>query len=126
LWDAPSTGGRVKQGGCNSIDDPLGGQKLSASFSYQGGPAAAQVSDARLIGLVSLDVTSVRLLMSDGTLRNIPMRRTPAVSSSAGTFRAFAYRLRNSDLKRGIGPTAVLALDSSDNEIDRQETGFAE
>ncbi len=125
LWDAPSASSRQRQGGCDRIDDPLGGRKLSASLSYDGGPEANQVSDARLIGLVAMDVASSQVLMSDGTRREIPLKRAAAVATAAGSFRAFGYRFRAIDLKRGIGPKAVLALDAAGKEIDRQTTGFA-
>jgi hypothetical protein len=124
LWDAPSASSQARRGGCNSIDDPLGGAKLSASLAYEGGPAARQVTSARLIGLVSLGVASVQVLMSDGTRRAVPMRRQAAVASVAGSFRAFGYAFAVSDLERGLGPIAVLALDSRGVEIDRQTTGF--
>ena len=124
LWDAPAGGGIQRRGGCNSLDDPLGGSELSASLSYEGGPEAKQVTDARLIGLVSVDVDSAHVLMSDGTRRSLPLKRDTAVASAAGRFRAFGYRFRPSDFRRGVGPVRVVALDSSGNEIDRQATGF--
>ena len=124
LWDAPSASSLERKGGCNSIDDPLGGSKLSASLSYEGGPEAAKVAEARLIGLVARDVASVQVLMSDGTHRIVPMRRQIALASAAGAFRAFGYQFSATDLAKGLGPTAVLALDSSGKVIDRQATGF--
>jgi hypothetical protein len=124
LWDAVSGTARARQGGCNPAGDPLGGSKMFISLAYEGGPAADQVADARLIGLVAQDVVSVRVLMTNGALRNIPMKRAVAVSSGAGSFRAFGYRFTASDLRRGFGPTAVLALDASGRELERQTTGF--
>ena len=124
LWDAPASGGSDRRGGCNSIDDPLGGAQLSASLSYDGGPETTRVTEARLIGLVSLKVGSVQVVMSDGTRRVVPMSRGPAVASSAGRFRAFGYRFSPSDFKRGVGPAVILALDTNGREIDRQTTGF--
>lgn len=124
LWDAPVATPRARQGGCNQSDDPLGGRKMFISLSYEGGPVVEKVSDARLIGLVARDVASVQVLMTDGAVRNVPMKRAVAVSSAAGSFRAFGYRFRTSDLGRGLGPTAVLALDASGRELDRQTTGF--
>lgn len=125
LWDAPSADSSQRQGGCDSLDDPLAGRNLSASLSYEGGPAARRVTDARLIGLVAPEVAAVQVLMSDGTHRVVPMRRQVAVATSAGRYRAFGYRFEPGDFRRGVGPVAVLALDSSGAEIDRQETGFA-
>jgi hypothetical protein len=126
LWDAPSASPLGRQGGCNPSEDPLGGRKMFISLSYEGGPAAEQVSDARLIGLVARDVASVQLLMNNGAIRTIPLKRALVVSSAVGAFRAFGYRLTTADLRRHLGPTAVLALDSRGKEIDRQVTGFAE
>lgn len=125
LWDAPAAGSQQRQGGCDSLDDPLAGGKLSASLSYEGGPGAERVTDARLIGLIALDVVSVQVLMSDGTRRTVPVPRQIAVATAAGRYRAFGYRLVPSDFKRGVGPIAVLALDARGEEIDRQATGFA-
>jgi hypothetical protein len=125
LWDAPASGGPNRQGGCNSIDDPLGGAKLSASLSYQGGPAADRVSEARLIGLVASDVASVQVLMSDGTRRQVPMRREAAVALEATSFRAFGYRFDPADFARGVEPKVVLALNARGEEVDRQTTGFS-
>jgi hypothetical protein len=124
LFDAPTSNPRFGGGGCNSADDPLGGRELSASLGYEGGPAAESVTDARLIGLVSSSVGSVRVEMTDGTYRSIPLRRGAAVSLPAGSLRVFGYRFKPSDLRQGIGPTAVVALDDEGAEIGRQPTGF--
>jgi hypothetical protein len=124
LWDAPVASPRARQGGCNRSDDPLGGRKMFISLSYEGGPAAEQVSDARLIGLVGREVASVQVLMTNGSVRTVPLKRAVAVSSAAGSFRAFGYRFTAADLKRHLGPTAVLALDASGRELERQTTGF--
>jgi hypothetical protein len=124
LWDAPVAAPRARQGGCNRADDPLGGRRMFISLAYEGGPGAEQVTDARLIGLVAQEVASVQLLMTNGAVRTIPMNRALAVSGAAGSFRAFGYRFATSDLRRGLGPTAVLALDASGRELDRQTTGF--
>jgi hypothetical protein len=40
-------------------------------------------------------------------------------------FQAFGYRMRRSDLRLGLEPVAVVALDSAGSEIARQTTGFA-
>lgn len=126
LWDAPSATALSRQGGCNPADDPLGGNKLRVSFAYDGGPAIRDVKDARLIGLATIDVASIQLVMTDGTRRDVAMKRTPAVSGLQGSYRAFGYRLKPSDLRQGVGPTVVLALDSAGKEIERQPTGFVE
>lgn len=124
LWEAASATSRERGGGCNSVDDPLGGRELSVSLGYDGGPSASTVTDARLMGLVSAKVSSVQVLMTDGSRRNVPMRATAGVAVQGGAYKVFGYRFASRDLERGIGPTAVLALDSSGREIDRQATGF--
>lgn len=121
LWDAPSATSRARQGGCNDADDPFAGRKLFVSLSYDGGPVAADVKDARLIGLVDSDVAKVEVLMTDGTRRAVVLRSATVGES---THRAFGYRFRRSDLRKGLGPTAVLALNQAGEEIDRQTTGF--
>lgn len=121
LWDAPSQSSTQKFGGCNPADDPLGSHPLSASFAYDGGPAPAEVSDARLIGLVAADVAHVEVRMSDGSSRELALHKVPA---SIGDFRVFAHRFGRADLKRGVTPTSVVALDANGNELDRQATGF--
>jgi hypothetical protein len=121
LWDAPSATSLARQGGCNPSDDPLGGKKLMASFAYEGGPAVEDVKDARLIGLAALDVTSVEVVMSDGTRRKLTLRKVPA---SAGEFRVFGHRFNRGELRGGATPTAVVALSEIGAEIDRQATGF--
>lgn len=120
LWDAPSATSRQRMGGCNPADDPLGGRSLSASLAYDGGPGAARVTDARLIGIVAANVASVQVLLKDGNERAITLHRIPR---SIGDFRAFGYRFKPSDIRNG-GPTAVVALDADGKELDRQATGF--
>ena len=124
LWDAPSASSRARQGGCNSVDDPLAGRKLTISLAYDGGPGVADVTDARLIGLVSPEAASVQVVMSDGTRRPIPMRREAAVALDGGGLRAFGYRFPRSDFQRGLGPTAVVALSAAGAELDRLTTGY--
>jgi hypothetical protein len=114
--EAPTTGG----GGCNPADDALGGEPLRASLAYDGGPAIESVRDARLIGLATGSVASVRIVMSDGSSRGVRLKR----STVGRDLQVFGFRLRKSDLKKGIGPIAVVALDASGNEIGRQTTGI--
>ncbi|MGH3136123.1 MAG: hypothetical protein ACRDPV_06490 [Gaiellaceae bacterium] len=121
LWDAPSASSQQRQGGCNSVDDPLGGSALSASLAYQGGPAVEDVQDARLIGLVSREVATVLVLMSDGTQREVRLRKAMLGSYE---YRAFGYRFKKSDLRGGVGPTAVIARAAAGTEIARQSTGI--
>lgn len=122
LWDAPSATSSKRLGGCNSADDPLGGRKLMVSFAYDGGPAPADVRDARLVGLVSSDVAEVQVLMSNGARLKMPLRNA---SIGDEEYRAFGHRINKADLRGGNGPTAVLALSKGGAEIDRQATGFA-
>lgn len=121
LWDAPSASSQQRQGGCNSVDDPLGGSALSASLAYDGGPAVEDVRDARLIGLASRDVATVQVLMSDGTQREMRLRKAMLESDE---YRAFGYRFKRSDLRRGVGPIAVIARTATGDEIARQSTGI--
>ena len=115
--DAPLTGG----GGCNPLDDPLGGSAISASLAYDGGPAIETVRDARLIGLAAAHVATVRVLMSDGSSRAVKLK---GVKVGSGELSVFGFRVRKSDLKKGNGPVAVVALDASGAEIGRQTTGI--
>jgi len=115
--DRPNTGG----GGCNPADDPLGGKHLSVSLAFDGGPALDAVRDARLIGLATESVSGVRILMTDGSSRAVKLK---SARVGAESFKAFGYRFRRSDLRNGIGPTAVVAFDASGAEIGRQATGI--
>jgi hypothetical protein len=121
VWDAPSATSRLRQGQCNSSDDPLGGRAVSASLAYDGGPAVEGVKDARLIGLASREAASVIVLMSDGSTRAVKLRR---IKVGSDEFQAFAYRFKNVDLEKGIGPTAIVANDTGGAEIGRQPTGI--
>jgi hypothetical protein len=121
LWDAPSAWSRQRGGGCNPADDPLGGSPITVSLAYDGGPAVAGVTDARLVGLAAGDVAAVDVLMSDHTRRGI---RLSGVEIGSLGLRAFGYRFRASDLRRGIAPVAVVALDASGAEVAREATGF--
>jgi hypothetical protein len=114
--DAPLAGG----GGCNAADDPLGGARVSASLAYDGGPAIEAVRDARLIGLAAADIASVGVLMSDGSSRSVRVQK----SSVGEDLQVFGYRIRRSDLKKGIGPVAVVGYDARGAELARQPTGI--
>jgi len=121
LSDAPVEHPNMGGGGCNPADDPLGGQHLSVSLAYDGGPALVAVRDARLIGLATDSVLSLRVLMTDGSRRTVKLK---SATVGADSFKAFGYRFKRSDLKNGIGPTAVVAFDASGVEIGRQATGI--
>jgi hypothetical protein len=122
LWEAPSATSRERSGGCNDAEDPLGGREVSISFGYDGGPAVADVKDATLIGLALPEVASVHVLMSDKTRREMRLKRA---SIAGDDYRAFGYRFKKADLRRGVAPTAVVALNDAGEEVDRQPTGFA-
>ena len=121
LWDAPAASPRELQGGCNSADDALGGGTVRASLGYEGGPAPEDVRDARIVGLARIDVQEVRIAMSDGTARRVALRR---VAIGSAEYRVFAHRIKPSDLRMGLGPVAVVAVDATGRELDRQTTGF--
>lgn len=121
ISDAPVGSPRTGGGGCNSADDPLGGSVFSASLAYEGGPAITGVTDARLIGLASVDVASMRVLMSDGSLRSIKLKKAKVGSDE---FQAFGFRFKKSDLEKGVGPAAVVAYDDDGVEIGQQPTGI--
>ena len=121
LFDAPSATSLQRGGGCNPSDDPLGGSAISASLAYEGGPAIEAVRDARLIGLAAGDVVRISVLMSDGSSREMKLKKAKV---GADEFVAFGYRFKKTDLRRGIGPTAIVAFDAGGVELGRQPTGI--
>jgi hypothetical protein len=121
VWEAPSATSRERGGGCNTADDPLNGRPLSFTLSYDGGPAVADVKSASLFGLVDSDVAQAMVLMSDGTQRAIRLQEANVPGTE---FRAFGFRFKKGDLRRGISPTAVIAIDANGAELDRQATGI--
>jgi len=123
LWDSPDTAAEEGTGGCNPVDDPLGGRKLFASITYDGGPSIATVHDARLSGLAAVDVDQVVVAMSDGSTRRVNLARPSTRAVAGADYRSFAYRVHEHDLRRGVTPVAVVALGASGVEIDRQATG---
>jgi hypothetical protein len=120
VWEAPSATSAERGGGCNSIDDPLNGKALSATLSYDGGPAISDVRSASIFGLAAVDVSRLRVLMRDGTFREIKLKKAKVGSNE---FQAFGYRLKKADLNRG-GPSAIVAYAAGGNEIGRQPTGI--
>ena len=121
VWDAASASSPDRQGGCNSIDEPLGGSAVSANLAYEGGPAIESVRDARLSGLASSSAASVVVLMSDGSERTLQLK---PVHLDAGDFTAFGYRFKKSDLGSGVGPIAVIVRAAGGKELGRQPTGI--
>lgn len=126
LWDSPDATARLGVGGCNPASDPLAGHELFVSLAYDGGPAVDTVRDARLSGLLAAHVDRVQVLMSDGSTRRVALSSAPTRSVADTDYRSFAYRIRQSDLRRGVTPVAVLALDATGAEIDRQTTGVGQ
>ena len=121
VWDAASASSPDRQGGCNSIDEPLGGSAVSANLAYEGGPAIESVRDARLSGLASSSAASVVVLMSDGSERTLSLK---PVHLNAGDLAAFGYRFKKPDLRSGVGPIAVIARAAGGKELGRQPTGI--
>ena len=121
VWEAPSATSRERGGGCNTVDDPLNGRPMSFTLSYDGGPAVADVRAASLFGLALTEVSRATVLMSDGSSREIRFRD---VDIAGDDYRAFGFRFKNADLRKGVGPTAVIAIDEAGTEIDRQMTGI--
>ncbi len=121
VWEAPSATSRERGGGCNTADDPLNGNALSATLSYDGGPAISDVDRASAFGLADAQVVRIAVLMSDGSTRKVKLEKAKVGSDE---FQAFGYRFKKADLKKGIGPTAIVAFDASGNELGRQPTGI--
>lgn len=121
VWEAPSATSRERGGGCNSLDDPLNGSALSATLGYDGGPAISDVRSASIFGLAAADVSRITAQMSDGTLREINVKKAKIGSDE---FQAFGYRFKKADLEKGIGPTAIVAYDAAGKEVGRQPTGI--
>ena len=121
VWEAASATSRQRGGGCNTVDDPLNGQPVSFTLSYDGGPAPVDVRSATVFGLALSEVAGVRILMSDGSWRAVKLKKARV---GADEFKAFGYRFRKSDLKSGNGPVAVVAFAVGGAEIGRQTTGI--
>lgn len=121
VWEAPSATSRERGGGCNTADDPLNGRPLSFTLSYDGGPALGDVKGATLFGLAAAEVAGASVLMSDGTERQIRLQKAEVAGED---YHAFGFRFKKADLRAGIGPIAVVALDAGGAQIDRQSTGI--
>jgi hypothetical protein len=121
VWEAPSATSPDGGGGCNAADDPLNGNALSATLSYDGGPAVRDVKRATLFGLTGPTVARAKVLMSDGSSREVKLKKARVGSAD---FKAFGYRFKKADLEKGIGPTAIVAFDASGAEVVRQQTGI--
>jgi hypothetical protein len=114
--------GRTAGGGCSrSAADPLGGRPFSVSFMFDGGPDASSVTDARLAGLVASNVAKLAAVMSDGSTRPLALSERGVASTS---YRVFAFRVSQADLRKGVTPTVVVAYDRLGAELGRQSTGL--
>ncbi|MGH3128018.1 MAG: hypothetical protein ACRDPX_08865 [Gaiellaceae bacterium] len=121
VWEAPTVTSRERGGGCNTADDPLNGGAVSATLSYDGGPAISSVRRATLFGLAAAKVARVAVLMTDGSPRTVKLKTTEIGSVE---FQAFGHRFKKADLKSGIGPIAIVAFDANGVELGRQPTGI--
>jgi hypothetical protein len=121
VWEAPSAISPQRGGGCNTLDDPLNGRPVSFTLSYDGGPEMADVRRATVFGVAREDVAGLRVLMSDGSSRTVNLKKAKVGSDD---FRAFGYRFKRSDLRKGVGPVAVVAYDAEGAELGRQPTGI--
>jgi hypothetical protein len=68
----------------------------------------------RIIGLAAADVESVRVELSDGTMRKVELTAD----------RAFGWAMPQGDLDRGLEPRAVVAIGRGGKTIDRADTGY--
>ena len=121
VWEALSATSRERGGGCNTADDPLNGRPVSFTLSYDGGPPVSDVRSATIFGLATSAVTRALVMMSDGSEREIRLHKAKVDGED---YRAFGYRFKRADFRKGIGPTAVVAIDETGTEIDRQSTGI--
>jgi hypothetical protein len=115
IWDTNLFNGR-KGGGCNPSADFFAGRAFAMSLAYDGGPDVAGVTDARIVGVVTDEVARLDVVNSSGTNRRV------AITADRG----FAYVVPPGELKRGVGPEAVIAYDRDGHVIDRQITGIGE
>lgn len=109
LWDTNLRTGH-QGGGCNYANDVFGQGRMMVSFSFDGGPAVEDISEARVIGIVDPAVARVEILQSNGQLADVALTAD----------RAFAVAFRQSDILGGRAPAAVIARDSDGTEIDRE------
>jgi hypothetical protein len=101
-------------GGCNDAGSVFAGRKIQISLGFEGGPSSATVRDVRIIGLAAADVESVRVELSDGTMRKVELTAD----------RAFGWAMPQGDLDRGLEPRAVVAIGRGGKTIDRADTGY--
>jgi hypothetical protein len=111
VWDTELASG-AQAGGCNPSDDFFAGHAFTVSLAYDGGPAVADVHNARIVGIVSGAVASIEVVYTDRSSRRVAI--TPD--------RAFAHAVPNGALRGGVAPLAVVARNAAGDEIDRQET----
>ncbi len=124
LWDSPDGSVAKGLGGCNPAAAPLGGRKLMVNLAYDGGPRASTVRDARLSGLAVAEAASAEVVMSDGSSRPLRLLRPGTRALAGADYAVIAYRVRESDLRAGVTPVAVVVRDAAGRELDRQATGI--
>jgi hypothetical protein len=116
-----ASGAGERSGGCNPASNPLGGHKLLALFTFEGGPSLASVSEGRIAGLAAPGVASVSIVMSDGTTRALQLadRRTDRLMNA--NYRTFGVRLSDRDFQVGIGPSAVVAYNAAGHIVGQED-----
>jgi len=117
LFDGP-LGGAPRSGGCNPASNPLGGQRMLALYTFDGGPEIQTVTNARLAGVVTPDVADVRITLTNGVSHSLALTTSPAASVLGANDRAFAYVISNNQFAAGIGPATVIAYDASGHVLE--------
>ena len=107
VWEAPSATSRERGGGCNTADDPLerASGLVHARLRRRSCGQRRQECDAlrpRYVGgRAGARADERRKRAGDSAAEGQGRRRR--------TIRAFGYRFKKADLRKGIGPTAVVA-----------------
>ena len=121
LFDAPSVTSSQRGGGCNPADEPLGGNAISASLAYEGGPAIEGVRRCEAHRSGRGRRGEHQRAHERRVSRDMKLKKAKV---GADEFVAFGYRFRKADLRKGIGPTAIVAFDAGGVELGRQPTGI--
>lgn len=89
-------------GGCNSASDFFAGRELQINLAFDGGPSVEDVTDARIVGVVTERVARVEIMNWNGEIGSVAI--TPD--------RGFAYVVPRAELRNGVQPTDVVAYDT--------------